>query len=152
MRAQITVAAYFGIFFFLQGLKRRADTEAEPASNDVKSQLRYVFSVPTLVRVGTLLAGAIVPGLLMFLVPSSPYAVSCIFGALIPSWILGFCLFGVCPWLLFRWNMNLEQLTRTYKVQPDRVTSENLVVYKPGDQRAASEESAGNEGEMKMSP
>ena len=89
-----------------------------------------MFSVATLVKIIVLLIGAVIPGLLMFFVPSNPYAVSNIFGAFVPSLLLGFILFGVCPSILFRLGYNKDQLSKTYKVVSDRVTSERLIMYK----------------------
>jgi hypothetical protein len=93
-----------------------------------------VFSLPTLIKVLTLLAGAVIPGLCMFLVPkinNIPYAVSNIFGALVPSLLLGFSLYGICPMLLLKWKMNLDILSKTYRIKRQGVDTEKLVVYVP---------------------
>jgi len=66
-------------------------------------------------RILVCVVAALIPGLMMFLVPGTPYIVSNIFGALVPSVLLGLILLGVCPWLLFRWGYNVDLLARTYK-------------------------------------
>jgi len=130
MRTQITIAAYFGIYFLMRGTKAQADKDYFPDAQDWRQVLKTVFSVGTLAKVGILLLGAVIPGLFMFLIPKTPYAVSNIFGALLPSLLLGFILFGVCPRILFRLGFNKDQLAKTYKAVPDRVASERLLLYK----------------------
>lgn len=95
--------------------------------------LKYIFSLTTLIKIGVLLLGAIVPGILMFVVPSTPYAVSNLFGALLPSLLLGFALFGPCPFFLFRIGRNLDQISRNFRARSDTLNSEKLVVYMGND-------------------
>lgn len=114
----------------LPGKKTEADKEFIPVVSDWKDALKSVFSVATLIKIGIMLLGAVVPGVLMVFVPTNPYSVSNIFGALLPSLLLGFSLFGICPAILFRMGFNKDQLSKTYKAVSNRITSERLIKYK----------------------